>query len=415
MSLSYRERAEKLLEKSDNYARTGCLLLDLVIGGGEGLGVPYGTGLNLVGISGSGKSLLGNEVIANEYHRRKGKLKHQYEDVECGNRFSTQEMYGLDIMGTNQLEGKPDTVEELDARHSIFLDKLGKGDWGIYLLDSLDGLRDGKRKERQEERKKSYLKGKDFDKGTYGLDAAKFLSQEFFRNQMGAVADKRSILIFVSQARQNMDPFSFKKWTQSGGNALIHWMTTTVWFSVKSHIKQNKKEIGLLITAKLEKSRHARPLRSCQFLFFSEYGIDDIGSNIDYLFDLRGEDGSVLKAAENVPWGNGQEFRVRNIANWKEWLVSKELYEPTKAEKKEHTGKSNLSVDWLEDEWLPKQTEEIQLEISAFFGKGISRDELIAMAEQDPKVKKEIELRVIAKWEEEEDKVKLNRRKKYEE
>jgi len=50
----------------------------------------------------------------------------------------------------------------------------------------------------------------------------------------------------------------------------------------------------------------------------------------------------------------------------------------------------------------------------SYFGECMTRDELIRQAESNPEYRKELELMTIAKWEEEEDKVKSNRKGKYE-
>ena len=60
------------------FAKTGCHLLDLYFGGGRGLGIPYGIAINLCGDTGSGKSMLGNEMIAAEHHHRKDNFNWQY-------------------------------------------------------------------------------------------------------------------------------------------------------------------------------------------------------------------------------------------------------------------------------------------------------------------------------------------------
>lgn len=415
MSSDFIKKAENLIKNSDGFARTGCIPLDLILGGGEGLGIPYGTGLNLIGISQSGKSLIGNEVIAAEYHRKKGNLKWQYEDAERGNRFPTESLYGIDIMGSNELDGVSDTVEDLDARHSLFIDSLKPSEYGIYLLDSLDSLRDNDRKDREKARKDAYKKGKEFKEGTYGLASTKFLSQEFFRNQIKKLPDKKSILIFVSQVRENMDPRSWEKYTTSGGKAVLHWMTTTVTFSTVKKLKQGDREIGIVVEAKLKKSRHARPYRSCRYTFYFDYGIDNIGSTLDYLYDLRGKDGELTKAAKEI---GGIE---KKLSTYKNWLEQNELYERACTEKKEETGKKNLSIDWIES-WIEGDAK-LKASALSYFGEVVTRDEIIQACEEvDEKGKltkaakekwHEIEVQAIAKWEEEEDAIRTKRRGKY--
>lgn len=397
-------------KKDKQFARTGCLLLDLLIGGGEGLGIRYGTGVNFVGSEGSGKSLIGNELIAAEYHLGKKNLKWMYADCENGNNFDTKTLYGVDVLGKNTFKKYPDTVENLDAQHSLFLDQLGKKDHGIYILDSLDALRDDERKERQKNRKNAYAKDKEFTDSTYGMAAAKFLSQEFFRNQMSAISEKNSILVFISQVRQNLDRFSFKKWTQVGGKSLFHWMSAVVWFSKVTKIVKNDKAIGAVVKAKIEKARHARPYRECTFVMYFDLGIDDITTNLDYLFDLRGKNGKHLSVINAIPWGS-EAIKEKNADNYVEFLKNNNFHAQCKTDRKKAEGKDTLTIKFIK-EWI--KGNELALEKSKeVFGDTYTYEELRAKIDEDPAMKKELEKRVIGKWEKAENDIKTPYRKKY--
>lgn len=45
--------------------------------------------------------------------------------------------------------------------------------------------------------------------------------------------------------------------------------------------------VGVVVKAKTTKSKTPRPFRECFFSFLYDYGLDNIGTSIDYLFDLR--------------------------------------------------------------------------------------------------------------------------------
>jgi RecA/RadA recombinase len=410
VQLSFVEKAKKMLKNNEGFFRTGCTLLDLSIGGGEGLGFPQGRIINFVGDKSSGKTFCANEVLAKNYHDMNGKFKWNYDDCEDGYTFNSKHLYNFEIMDEDTL--KSETIENLDVNINRFLKKLKKDDCGVYIIDSLDGLSNEELNERSEERFKNAEKGREKkEKGTYGMKTPKFLSQEFFRTKAGEVWKKKGALVFISQVRSNIDPFSFKKYTRSGGKALDHFCHSVLWLAnlqkIKKVVKGETKIVGLVVKAKLDKSKTPRPFRECSFSLYFDYGIDNIGSNLDYLFNLRSEKGELLSASKSIQW-SGKE---KNLKNLKEFLEKNEWYELAKKEKKDETGKANLSVEWL-CEWLDKQ-EVRKKKTEEHFGDSYSRDALIKMIEENPKMEKELEIRTIAKWEEMEDAIKSDRRSKY--
>ena len=412
MQSDYRKRAIELLENNEGYARTGCTLLDCAVGGGIGLGFPFGKILNFVGDKSSGKTFLANEIIAANYHTFKKNLKWNYDDAETGYTFDSTKMYGFDIMQEDTLFSN--IVEELDANVFNFLKSVKHK--GIYVVDSLDGLCNADTEEREIKRaagiEKAKKEGKSFkDDGTYGMQTQKFLSQEFFRTKASKLNDKEALLIFVSQIRDKIDAKAFqKKWTRAGGKALDFYAHTVLILANITKIKKQDKTIGLVIKAKTDKSKTPRPYRECEFSLYFDYGIDDIGSNLDYLFNLRGDSGKLTKSQEQIPWDGGAD---KNLTNIKEFLKKHECYDHCKEIRKEIEGKNSISVDWF-DEYISNQAPDTaKQDYESFFGKMYTRDELIEKASTDPDFKREIEIRTIMKWEEIEDAVKTNRPRKY--
>ena len=396
------------------YFSTGCTLLDLVLGGGMGMGFPAGVVLNLVGDKSSGKTFLANEIIAANHHRlntaKKTRFVWHYDDSESGYTFNTRKLYGVEVRPADREMADSKTVEEMDTNAGVFLNTIKPEQVGMYVVDSLDGLSDDEKEERAEARVTAAEKGKELEQGdTYGTAAAKFLSQEFFRTKTSQFRERNASLIIVSQVRENLDKKAFgKKYKRAGGKAMDFYAHSCLWLTTIAKITKGDRVVGVLVEAKAEKSKTPRPFRSCQFTLYFDYGIDNIGTNLDFLFALRGDDGKLLKAAEAVCW-DGKE--PKNLETLRRWLDRESLAELARAEKKAETGKANLSVDWIL-EWAAREPERAA-KLTEHFGTTESRDDLIRRIESDPKMRKALEARVVAKWEEAEAAVATNRPSKY--
>ena len=295
---------------TQEFAKTGCLLTDILYGGGVGLGIPYGVIVDFVGDTSSGKSMSGNELIAAEYHFRKSKkqeLIHQYEDAEFGNKFNTIKMFAIDIMGQNYLANiekkkyptRPKTIEEVDARVSMFVRGIKTKQFGIYFLDSTDAVTNNEMMERSEKREEDYSKKKKTaDDGTYGMASAKFLSQEFFRIQGSKVADKNIIIGIVSQVRSVIGAKQYqKKIKDSGGKAKGHWVSMKIWFTPKGYLymPNSDRAYGQVFEIKMDKSRDGKIKRSVTIVYDTGHGIDDVKTSMDFLWDCRSQKDFKLK------------------------------------------------------------------------------------------------------------------------
>ena len=64
-------------------------------------------------------------------------------------------------------------------------------------------------------------------------------------------------------------------------------------------------------------------------------------------------------------------------------------------------------------EWILSDPDK-KVQFEDYFGKTYSRDELIDMITNDSDMERELNIRVISKWEEIEDSIRTNRRGKYE-
>jgi hypothetical protein len=208
-----------------------------------------------------------------------------------------------------------------------------------------------------------------------------------------------------------------KKYTRAGGKAMDFFAHTCLWLANVSRITKtvqgDERVVGIVVEANTDKSKTARPHRKCRFTFYFDYGIDNIGSNLDYLFNLRGKDGKLLQASKAIIW-DGKPY---NLENLKVWLEGKEfagesLLEILREERKKEEGKGQLSLEWTK-KWMEQADDSYKKDFEKEFGTPISRDVLINKISDDPKLEKELEKRVIDKWEGIEKAVKTNRKRKY--
>jgi recombination protein RecA len=292
------------------YFSTGSTLLDLVVGGGVDMGYSAGSIINIVGDKSTGKTFLANEIIASAYHKYEDKFIWNYDDAESGYTFDSQKLYNMPpICNSNSFKSK--TVEDWYCNVRKFLEKIKDDMIGIYVLDSLDGLSSNEILERGDERYKAFKQKKDFDKGSYQMASAKFLSQEFFRGLAGELMEKNVLLIVISQVRDKIGSF-FAQQTRAGGKALDFYAHTALWLSNLQKIEKSNRSIGYVVKAKAKKNKTSRPFREAIISLLFDYGIDNVGSNLDFLFDLRGDSGKIKKCSEKIQWEKEENTYTRD-------------------------------------------------------------------------------------------------------
>lgn len=415
--MDLRKRFNQLV-KDKNYARTGSFLLDLVIGGGLGLGIPFGKMINIVGDKSTGKTFLAWEIIANNYAKFKENLRWNYDDAEVGNTFLTENLYGVDLLNhEHNAQLVSSTVEEFDGNTSLFLDTVENSkDRGLYVLDSLDSLSDVKKQEREEEFKKFAESGTLNDSSTYNMGVASHLSKEYFRTKARRFADKNSLLIMISQTRQKIGAGKYEKSSiRSGGNAMDFYAHTCLWLYPVTKIKKTlesgeERVVGYLFRAVTEKNKTPRPYRQCIISVYFDYGTDDIGSCVDFLFDLRGKSGNLLASAKDIPWKESEKGVSSSLTNIKKWLKDIGKLDMAKKACKEKTGKAYIEKDWLV-EYINKDPD-MSAKAQEYFSTGYTRDELIDAIDKDSKMLEELHFRVFEKWEKQEESLLTQRKGK---
>ena len=416
----------KEIAKRPPYMSMGSDLLDLLVGGEKGvMGLPYGAILGIAGDKSSGKSFIKNEILAANYHKNAGdpkKFAWFSDDCESGDTFNTGALYNVNLRPVDD-EGKlpigkkrvydSTTLEEMDAHVSLFLEHMNTlpdEAVGIYAIDSLDGLSDAAKESMEGARLGQLKTGNDVkDKGDYGMQGPKFLSQQFFRTKHQKLEDAHTSLIIISQIRDKVDSMGYgQKWDVSCGKALEFYCHTRVFLQTIRKIEKEGLVIGAYVKATTFKSKTPRPYRTVYYTVYFNYGIDNIGSNLDYLFDLREKDGKLKACANAIKWEEGQDLDLKAM---KDWMAEMGCTAECRAERKAKEGNPNISMDWAKG-WIA-QRPELLARFEERFGKQYTREELINLCEENPDMAQALTRRVIAKWEALEDSVLLNRPSKY--
>lgn len=309
---------------------TGSTLLDLVMGGGRGEGAEAGQVVNFCAPSGAGKTAIVNEIMANAHHRYGEKFRFCYDaTTESGNTFDTEELYGFEIFPKDpKKQVRSTTVEQAFANIMMFLERLSEDEFGVYALDSIDAVTSAEIEDIAEEHVKAVRKGETYDKGSYQQGKAKFLSTTFLPKVADMAERKNCLIIIVSQLRDNIGagPYAAKDKT-SNGRALLFYCATQVWFKTVTKIERNGLPIGAVMNAVTKKCRGPRPYRECRFTFYYTYGIDNVGSNLDYLYDLRTAERGELKAkaCADLEWDGGHYSRTELIRHIEDNALEEEL------------------------------------------------------------------------------------------
>jgi hypothetical protein len=309
-------KKEKEIEKKEPiYFDTGHTLLNLVVGGGTkaGYGMGYPVGIcRDHGSSGASKSFKATELIAANYYKYKDKFRWRYCDPENGNTIDSMTLYGFNMFPPATKDDRPVvTAEDFDYDLNKWLDTLKpeEGEVGIYVLDSLDSLSSVDTENRKEERRNAYDKDKEFKDGTYGMSQAKFFSQEFFRGLTAKLEAKNALLYIVSQERDNVGGGMYApKFTVAGGRAVTFYETVRLRSVVKQKEEVKDRVVSVVIEAIAEKTRHPYPFRKCYVTIHFTYGIDSLADELDFLFDFRTPTGELKKSkAGNVTavWDDG--------------------------------------------------------------------------------------------------------------
>lgn len=303
---------EKLLKKAEKenvvipanrMLSSGSTLLNLACTGRIVGAFAKGKYYILIGDSTSGKTFLALTCFA-EATRNPNFSNYRliYDNAEDGALMDFEKFFGKEVAEKVEppgvdADGNPrfsETIEEFD----YFLDdakkQAKKGRPFIYVLDSMDALESEPEIKKFQAQKQAYRKGQ-VASGDFHMQKAKANSQ-MMRRALKAVRPD-SIVIIISQTRDNVQTgpaFMTRgadKKTRGGGRALKFYATLEMWSSVAGKIKKKVKDkdlkIGVLSQINVTKNRITGNDRTVKIPILNDYGMDDIGSCIDFLLEWK--------------------------------------------------------------------------------------------------------------------------------
>jgi len=315
---------------------TGIDLLDEVLCGG----LMWGRIINVVGDSSTGKTFLTLEMLAHIKKKLGKKVKIIYDDCEGGFSFDVKSMYGSEILSVP--ENPSTTVEDFSVKFKEECDDLKDGNYLIYVVDSWDGLSSQAERKRDSKRQTALSSGKTFDEGTYSMEKQKF-SSEFFRLRAGELVNQKVMLFVISQVRDNIGVMFGEKHKRAGGKALDFYAYACLWLSVCDKHLKKERLVSITTKVKAKKAKVERPNRTALIDIVFDYGVDNIKSNLNFLYDLKDvlgkdlvkegkkeDDGKKESKKATLDW-DGQKFsRAQLIRFIEENNLEAELSKRTK-------------------------------------------------------------------------------------
>lgn len=277
---------------------SGVDMLDLALGGGY----PTKRIINIVGDTTTGKTLLATETLACIKHKHPKKMNWFYDDVEERYSFNTKKMYAFDILKKDQENSY--TIEDFEKRFKTKLEKNENGLF-VYVLDSFDMLSS------EAELKRDKKKG---EKGTYNLEKQKELGV-FFRTRKKEIKKNNCMLFIISQVRVNIGIMFGSKYYRTGGKALDHMASVILWLAEVEKHKKKGRTVGVTVKARITKVGNDRPFRECYIDIIFDYGVDNISSNLCFLYDLRTEKGKLkekVNTEKRLAW-NDKDYTLKGL------------------------------------------------------------------------------------------------------
>lgn len=242
-----------------------------------------GTMINIIGDSFAGKTVLAHSIMAEAAIIPKfDGYRFIYDNPEAASTIGISQMFGKALADRIEIpEDCSNTVQEFQI-NSIRAVSAGPC---IYVLDSFDSITS----DEEEEKINKRLSGKEV-KGSMGMEKAKNLKATL-RTIVRRLKKNGSLLIIISQTIQNVDMFSFQEKKRAGGEALKFFASHELWLGLREKhtkkIREKELTIGAATRVRVTKNRITGKMREAELNIYYDYGIDDIGSIIDFLVERK--------------------------------------------------------------------------------------------------------------------------------
>ncbi len=254
---------------------SGSLALDVALGVG---GIPKGRITEIFGPEASGKTTLGQHVIA-EAQKRGGLAA--YIDVEHALDPSYAGNCGVNV--NDLLVSQPDTGEQaLEITEAL----VRSGAVDVIVIDSVAALVP-----------QAEIEGEMGD-AHVGLQAR--LMSQALRKLAAAIGKSGTAVVFINQLREKVGIIFGNPEVTPGGRALKFYSSVRIDLRRTDTIKGGNQIIGNRVRAKVVKNKVAPPFRSAEFDIMFDHGISREGNLIDMGVEL----GPVKKAGAFFSYGD---------------------------------------------------------------------------------------------------------------
>jgi recombination protein RecA len=290
-----------------DFISTGATMLDVAISNRKHGGIAVGRITELTGLEGSGKSLVGAQLIANTQKRGGvGVLI----DTETAVNPEFFKAVGID---TNKLVYVHlQTVEEIFDAITTIIEKVRSGkDKNKLVTIVVDSVAAASTKKEMEA---------DFGKDGYATDKAIIISKAM-RKITGLLGRERIALVFTNQLRQKMNAMAFSDpWTTSGGKAIAFHASTRLRLNLMGKISNSAGDvIGVKVKANIVKNRLGPPHRTAEFEIYFNKGIDDVGSWLSMMKELKlVKQGGAWYTYVDTTTGEETKFQSKEFAKFLE-------------------------------------------------------------------------------------------------
>jgi RecA/RadA recombinase len=262
--------------KEENLISTGSTILNLACSGFSPYGgFMLGSVVHIIGDSQAGKSLLALTMMAEAAINSKlSNYKLIYEEPEAAMYFPAEEMFGK---GISRVDFIPKDEDRINARRvqDWSKDLINAEHPFIWVTDSFDSLTS-----------EDDLKRDESTKGGWKTEKA-IVASETFPKIIGPLKANNSLYMHISQTRDNLGVTFGETKTFGGGNAIRFYRCHEIWLAVKNliykEIRGEKVEIGANVLVKIKKNKLTGKVRFVDFSVYNDYGIDDVGSMIDWM------------------------------------------------------------------------------------------------------------------------------------
>ena len=284
------EPPEEASDQTYQYISTGSALLNLALSDKANGGFLRGKVVNVIGDSSSGKTFQCLTLLAEAAHNPAfDNYLLIHDDAEAANEFDLVKLFGQKtadrILPPSLDRDKPGHSQTMmDFQSSVR--RLLSGDKPIiYVQDSFDALTTDQELKHAADLQDAHDKGKEA-KGTYGMEKAKHASI-LLRLIAGEVKKTASLIVIISQTRDNIDPMSFQHKTRAGGKALYFYCSYEMWLAVagkmSTKVNDRKHVQGVISRIKITKNKSHGKTQEIDIPIYYDLGLDDVGSCVDFL------------------------------------------------------------------------------------------------------------------------------------